>query len=258
MSFPLGSLLGGDGAASETAAPAKPTRRQALKREASPPSAASRLLRTPLWLALTALLLALLVLALATHDLRDAAFSTSGQRELVHNRVGGFGAWLSDGLLFVFGFSAWWLPLLALRAWLRSLAGLLRHDTPEAPRWSQRARWWAGVLLLVGASCALEWSRLYALEPRLPGHAGGVLGYTLGPLGMKGLGFAGSGVVWIVLLLTGMSWALRFSWGHLAERIGERIEQLREKRIEQREIKADQKAGQQAVKERELEVEVER
>lgn len=163
MSFPLGSLLGGDGAASETAAPAKPTRRQALKREASPPSAASRLLRTPLWLALTALLLALLVLALATHDLRDAAFSTSGQRELVHNRVGGFGAWLSDGLLFVFGFSAWWLPLLALRAWLRSLAGLLRHDTPEAPRWSQRARWWAGVLLLVGASCALEWSRLYAL-----------------------------------------------------------------------------------------------
>lgn len=41
-----------------------------------------------------------------------------------------------------------------------------------------------------------------------------------------------------------MSWALRFSWGQLAERIGERIEQLREKRIEQREIKADQKAGQ--------------
>lgn len=258
MSFPLGSLLGGEGAASETAAPAKPTRRQAPKREASPPSAASRLLRTPLWLALTALLLALLVLALATHDLRDAAFSTSGQRALMQNRVGSFGAWLSDGLLFVFGFSAWWLPLLALRAWLRSLAGLLRHDTPEAPRWSQRARWWAGVLLLIGASCALEWSRLYALEPRLPGHAGGVLGYTLGPLGMKGLGFAGSGVVWIVLLLTGMSWALRFSWGHLAERIGERIEQLRERRIEQREIKADQKAGQQAVKEREQEVEVER
>lgn len=113
-------------------------------------------------------------------------------------------------------------------------------------------------MLLVGASCALEWSRLYVLEPRLPGHAGGLIGYTLGPLGMKGLGFAGSGVVWIVLLLTGMAWAFRFSWGDLAERIGERIEQLREKRIEQREIKADQKAGEQAVKEREQEVEVER
>lgn len=258
MSFPLGSLLGGDEAAPEAAPPAKPTRRQAAKREPAPPSAASRLLRTPLWLALTAFALALLVLAMATHDLRDAAFSTSGQRALVGNRVGGFGAWVSDGLLFLFGFSAWWLPLLALRGWLRSLAGLLRHDVAPVLRWSQRARWWAGVLLLIGASCALEWSRLYALEPRLPGHAGGLVGYTLGPLGMKGLGFAGSGVVWIVLLLTGMAWAFRFSWGHLAERIGERIEQLREQRIEKREIKADQKAGELAVKEREQEVEVER
>ncbi len=258
MSFPLGSLLGGDDAASEAASPAKPTRRQALKRDTAPPSAASRLLRTPLWLALTAFVLALLILAMATHDLRDAAFSTSGQRELVGNRVGSLGAWVSDGLLFLFGFSAWWLPLLALRAWLRSLAGLLRHDVPAAPRWSQRARWWAGVVLLMGASCALEWSRLYAVEPRLPGHAGGLIGYVLGPLGMRGLGFAGSGVVWIVLLLTGMAWALRFSWGHVAESIGERIEQLREKRIEKREIKADQKAGLQAVREREQEVEVER
>ncbi|WP_457324797.1 DNA translocase FtsK [Roseateles sp. P5_E11] len=258
MSFPLGSLLGGDDAAGEPAAPAKPTRRQAPKREVAPPSAASRLLRTPLWLALTALLLALLVLAMATHDLRDAAFSTSGQRDLVGNRVGSFGAWLSDGLLFLFGFSAWWLPLLALRGWLRSLAGLLRHDVDPVLRWSQRARFWAGIVLLIGASCALEWSRLYALEARLPGHAGGLVGYALGPLGMRGLGFAGSGVVWIVLLLTGMAWAFRFSWGHLAERIGERIEQLREKRIEQREMKADQKAGEQAVKEREQEVEVER
>lgn len=259
MSFPLGSLLGGDDAAGEPATPVKPTRRQAPRRDAAPPSATSRLLRTPLWLALTALLLALLLLAMATHDVRDAAFSTSGQHDRVANRVGSFGAWVSDGLLFVFGYSAWWLPLLALRGWLRSLAGLLRHDVAAAPRWSQRARWWAGVMLLIGASCALEWSRLYAFEPRLPGaHSGGLVGYTLGPLGMKGLGFAGSGVVWIVLLLTGLSWAFRFSWGQLAERIGERIEELREKRIEKREIKADQKAGEQAVKEREQEVEVER
>ena len=258
MSFPLGSLLGGEDATGEAASPTKPVRRQAPKRDVAPPSAASRLLRTPLWLALTALVLGLLLLALATHDLRDAAFTTSGGHDVVANRVGSLGAWLSDGLLFLFGFSAWWLPLLALRGWLRSLAGLLRHDPPAAPRWSQRARFWAGVLLLIGASCALEWSRLYALEPRLPGHAGGIVGHALGPLGMRALGFAGSGVVWIVLLLTGMAWALRFSWGHLAETLGERIEHFREQRLEQREMKADQKAGEQAVKERELEVEVER
>ncbi|MCY4744548.1 DNA translocase FtsK 4TM domain-containing protein [Pelomonas sp. UHG3] len=261
MSFPLGSLLGGQddpGAAGEPATPAKPTRRQPPRPAPAQPSAAQRLLRTPVWLALTALLLALLVLALATHDLRDAAFSTSGQHAVAVNRLGSVGAWLSDGLLFVFGFSAWWLPVLAARGWLRSLAGLLRHDVAPPPHWRERLGWWVGVALLVGASCALEWSRLYAVEPRLPGHAGGLIGYALGPLGMKLLGFAGSGVVWIVLLLTGMAWAFRFSWGHLAERIGERLEQLREQQLEKREIKADQRAGEQAVKAREQEVEVER
>ncbi|MFG6466519.1 DNA translocase FtsK [Roseateles sp. BYS87W] len=259
MSFPLGSLLGGEGGPGDAGAPAKTPRRPTARREAAPvPSPAARLLRTPLWLALTALVLALFVLAMATHDLRDAAFSNSGQRELVGNRVGSLGAWLSDGLLFLFGFSAWWWPLLALRAWLRGLAGLLRHDVADPVQWTQRLRWWAGVALLIGASCALEWSRLYALEARLPGHAGGLLGYSLGPWGMKLLGFAGSGVVWIVLLLTGLSWAFRFSWGAVAERIGERLEQLREQRLERRELRADQKAGEQAVKEREQEVEVER
>ena len=138
MSFPLGSLLGGEDATGEAASPTKPVRRQAPKRDVAPPSAASRLLRTPLWLALTALVLGLLLLALATHDLRDAAFTTSGGHDVVANRVGSLGAWLSDGLLFLFGFSAWWLPLLALRGWLRSLAGLLRHDPPAAPRLKRR------------------------------------------------------------------------------------------------------------------------
>ena len=59
MSFPLGSLLGGEDAASEAASPTKPVRRQTPKRDVAPPSAGSRLLRTPLWLALTAILIGL-------------------------------------------------------------------------------------------------------------------------------------------------------------------------------------------------------
>ena len=78
----------------------------------------------------------------------------------------------------------------------------------------------SGWLLLLAGSTALEWSRLYRFEAHLPGHAGGVLGYTLGPASMRWLGFTGSGLLWIVALLAGMSLALRFSWLHLAERIG--------------------------------------
>ena len=132
MSFPLGSLLGGKEA---EAAPAsdKVYKRQANKKAAALPPPRSNPLRTPLWLIVGALLWILIVLAMLTHDPADAAFSISGSRELYGNRVGALGAWISDLLLFGFGYSAWWLPLVGLRLWLGALAGLLRADAPTEP-----------------------------------------------------------------------------------------------------------------------------
>ncbi|MEJ6004497.1 DNA translocase FtsK 4TM domain-containing protein [Paucibacter sp. AS339] len=258
MSFPLASLLRGD----ESGASDKVYKRQG-KKAAPPPPAKHNPLRTPIWLLLGGLLWCLVVLALLTHDRGDAAFSISGGRELYGNRFGAVGAWISDLLLFGFGYSAWWLLLVGLRSWLSSLAGLLRADA-EPPRAPANARSTAlcllGVVLLMCASCSLEWSRLYLWEARLPGHAGGVLGYSLGPWGMRVFGFAGSGVVSIVLALLGASLALNFSWLKLAEQLGSRIDRLRERQLERREIAEDQRVGEQAVQERlhEHVVEVER
>ncbi|MES1161799.1 MAG: DNA translocase FtsK 4TM domain-containing protein, partial [Rhizobacter sp.] len=107
MTFPLGSLLSGASArpASSTAAA-----------DTAPPW------RTRLWLLATAVLWLLAVLAMATHSPDDPAFSTSGIGGGVSNRAGMLGAWFSDLMLFLFGRSAWWWPLIALRAWLGALA----------------------------------------------------------------------------------------------------------------------------------------
>ncbi|MBZ8139187.1 cell division protein FtsK [Rubrivivax gelatinosus] len=242
MTFPLGSLGAGTAAARSPRtieAPAR-WRQQAL-------------------LALGAVAWLLLVLALATYHPADPAFTTSGSGEPVHNRAGLLGAWLADLAYFLFGFSAWWLLPVGLRVWLATLAQVLRSgdDTPaEPPRpvWS----FWLGLVLLMMAAAALEWTRLYRLEALLPGHSGGVLGYALGPLSMRWLGFAGSGVLWIVMLVAGMSLALGFSWLKLADRIGERVEGLRERRAEVREQAEDRRIGEQATREREHVVEVER
>ena len=201
----------------------------------------------------SALVLLLFVLAMVTHDGRDAAFSTSGMGAGVKNKVGVLGARVSDIALFLFGYSAWWLVPVALRAWLSALAGSLRPDTaaPTAPRWM----FWLGLVLLLTASSALEWTRLYRWEQLLPGHAGGVLGFTLGPLSMRWLGFAGSGVLWISALVLGLSLALRFSWLALADRIGERLDRLRETRQDRRELEEDKRLGEQAARERESVVE---
>ncbi|MDC8785930.1 DNA translocase FtsK [Roseateles koreensis] len=255
MSFPLGSLLRDD----EVGAKDKSYQRQGKKGTATPLVRPSPL-RTPAWLLVGALLWCLIVLAMLSHDPADAAFSSSGTHALYGNRVGALGAWLSDILLFCFGYSTWWLLLAGLRVWLSGLAGLLRAETPHTnqPALRSAALWAVGLVLLMCASCALEWTRLYSWEARLPGHAGGVLGYVLGPWSMRALGFAGSGVVWIAALLVGSGLALRFSWLRVAESLGERLDELREKRQERREQAEDQRVGEQAAQERELVVEVER
>ncbi len=100
------------------------------------------------------------------------------------------------------------------------------------------------------ASTGLEWSRLYRLEQRLPDHAGGALGYLVGPAGVQWLGFAGSGLVFVAVGVLGAALVFRFSWAHVAERIGARIESFIESRREKREIAQDLALGVQAARER--------
>jgi len=197
-------------------------------------------------------------LALATHHAADPGFTTSGEGGPVLNLLGRAGAWISDVLLAAFGVSVSWLPLVGLLQALRSLARGARaaagHAQEPAPAWP-RLRFWGGLVLLLCASTALEWTRLYTYEARIPGgHSGGVLGFTLGPLSMLHLGFVGSGVLWIAALVLGMSGALRFSWVALADGIGGWIDGRREHRAVQREREEDERIGEIALREREQQV----
>jgi S-DNA-T family DNA segregation ATPase FtsK/SpoIIIE len=77
------------------------------------------------------------------------------------------------------------------------------------------------------------------------------VGYTLGRLGMQWFGFTGSALMGLVLGLVGVAMVFRFSWGQLAENIGERIDRLIQSRHVKKEIEEDFALGQQALRERE-------
>jgi len=275
MTFPLGSLR------SEASADAKSDRRADA---AASLRVTGRLHRTPVPLApeplgppventfrfqagllIGGVLLILAFLALASHTRLDAAFTTSGRNLEVANWGGHAGAYASDVALFLFGQSAWWGLIVGVRVWLSALARWLRRDTAvsivapgamssHAVGNALPSRWlfWLGVVLLMSASCALEWSRLYRREAELAGeHAGGVLGMVLGQFSHKWLGFNGSGVLWIALLIAGLSLALRFSWLDIAERIGGLLDSVRERREAKREEAVDMRLGEKATIERE-------
>ncbi|MCC2634161.1 MAG: translocase FtsK [Ramlibacter sp.] len=214
-------------------------------------------------LVLGAVALVFWLLAMVSHSPLDAAFSTSGDGGPVHNWGGRLGAWLADACYFLLGYSAWWCVAAGVRAWLASLARWMRADEPAPqppahPWLHSKLAFWIALAVLLAASTALEWSRLYRLEPRLPDHAGGALGYLVGPLGVNLFGFIGSGLVFIALLVLGAAIVFRFSWSHVAERIGAAIDGFIESRRNKREVAEDLALGQRAAREREETVQVER
>ncbi|MBV9889781.1 MAG: DNA translocase FtsK 4TM domain-containing protein [Rhizobacter sp.] len=239
MTFPLGSLRGDGGEAPprDSAAANAPHWREQL----------ALLVGAVAWL--------LSLLALATHSAADPGFSTSGDGTPIHNRIGVVGAWLSDAAFFFAGYSVWWAIVVGARAWLGALATALRassHAPAEPPR-AARPAWsvWLGLALLLAASAALEWTRLYQWEAQVAGgHAGGVLGFVLGRASQSLLGFAGSGVLWIAVLVAAAPLALRFSWLRFADAIGAAAESLRTRRAERAERAEDARLGAAASRER--------
>ncbi len=227
----------------------------------SPPAAPTGWARFATEIAIIAgfLGLAFALLALASYSTQDAAWTTSGSGGSTLNLAGHAGALAADLLYFLFGYSAWWLVAVGLRGWISLVA--LRfaspvlvepEDVPAEPLAFQRTQFWIGLGLLLCASANLEWARLYRLESHLPGTSGGVVGYLLGMQGVHWLGFAGSGLLAIVLGIMGAGWAFRFSWLAAAQSLGAWIDGRWESMRERREIAQDMELGQQAVREREV------
>ncbi|MFO1263218.1 MAG: DNA translocase FtsK 4TM domain-containing protein [Rhodoferax sp.] len=194
--------------------------------------------------------LVLWLMALLSYSPLDPAWSTSGSGAAVANRAGRLGAWLADGSYFLLGFSVWWVLAGALRAWLSLLARRLRGEA-QRPTGHRRALFWLGLVLLLLASTSLEWSRLHGLDARLPGQSGGALGYLVGVLAMKWLGFAGSGLVAIAMGVVGAGWVFGFSWMQVAEQLGATLDGWVQSFKQQREVSEDRAMGQQALRERE-------
>ena len=198
--------------------------------------------------------------ALLSYAPQDPAWSTSGNPQAASgvlvtakNWGGHLGARVADASFFLLGFSVWWAVAAGCRAWLLSMMRGLRGDplVPVPSRQTSRIRFWLGLLLLLAVSAALEWSRLYRFEFRLPGHAGGVIGYVLGNLGVKWLGFAGSGLVFIALGVIAVASVFNFSWSGVALTMGAWIDSFVTSRRAKREVAQDLAVGKKAARERE-------
>jgi S-DNA-T family DNA segregation ATPase FtsK/SpoIIIE len=212
----------------------------------------ARVLREAGWILLLAIGL-YLALALATYHKSDPGPFYSGTGQAVANRGGMVGAWLADGLLYVFGLSAWWWVALAVYGILR-----LYHRVEAWQILSRRslAASLAGFAILVAASSAFEAMRLHSLKVALPLAPGGVLGELLAGPVTSALGFTGATLVLIGALAASFSLFSGLSWIRFAEKVGVAVEWLYGAVRSRIEARRDREEGRLAAQVREEKVEV--
>ena len=184
-----------------------------------PPQIAA-LLRESWWLAVVVLAL-YLALILFTFDKADPGWSHSSTVEHIRNSGGRIGAWLSDILLFVFGFSAWWWVVLCAFVVRWSFRRI--ENVTAADRRSYAVAGIGFAILLV-ASASMEALRFYTIKATLPLAPGGMLGAGLSGLLSSAMGFTGATLVLLAMIAIGLSLFTGLSWIALLESFGGGLE----------------------------------
>jgi len=184
-----------------------------------PPRIAA-LLRESWWLALIAVALYLLMVLLTYHK-GDPGWSHSLRASGIRNAGGMVGAYLADLLLYLHGVSAYWWALFcaALTGW-----GFRRIETVRETDRRSYVVIGIGFLVLLVASCGIEYLRLHSLNVILPLAPGGMIGSIAGGLASKLLGFTGGTLILLLVFAAGLSLFTGVSWLVIIEKIGAGLE----------------------------------
>jgi S-DNA-T family DNA segregation ATPase FtsK/SpoIIIE len=192
-----------------------------LKRNQAPlPSKVAALLRESRLFVLVAAAL-YLSLVLGTFNRADPGWSHSVAAGEIRNLGGRVGAWVADGLLSLFGLSAWWWVVLLALAAVWTLRRL--DDAPAADRRSFFIAL-AGFCVLLLASSGVEALRLHSLKITLPLAPGGVIGDAVAAKLQSGFGFTGATLILVALFATTLSLFTGVSWLTVMERVGAGLE----------------------------------
>lgn len=178
---------------------------------------AKTLIKEAWWLALVLIGLYITVILFTYHPDDTSWSHMAPDGAAVHNSGGSVGAWVSDLLLYVFGFSAWWLAILAFYAMWFVYLKLEVVNQSEKPFLLFN---FMGFALLLITSSTLEAGHLIDLPAILPDKPGGILGVAM-DTGLRSLfGYTGSSMLLLLTFTVGFSLFTGWSWIVIAEKFG--------------------------------------
>ncbi len=166
-------------------------------------------------------LTAMVALALATHSPNDSCWSKSVNSPIVVNKLGVAGAYLSDILFYVLGFSAWWL---VAGVFYLGFHKIVRKKIPTG-NWSTIYRV-ISYIFLISASATFEYISFFHQASSLPDGWGGSLGSFIFNNSYRGVGEVGVSVLSLLFIIICFSFSFGISWLFIAEKIGAILEMV--------------------------------
>ena len=242
---------------------------QATKKTANQAVSVSRIKLNRLildsWLIVQGFFGIFVLLALISYSVKDPGWTsqtfTSGlvdNTKEISNFVGSWGAYLSDFLLTVFGYMSYILPYWLL--WpLISHFFIAKNSIPFSDAYSGLLglKVFGWILVVVSGSTLFS----IILEPGfsyLPQEGGGLIGSKISSLTLGPLSTVGSGLLFISLVLLGLTLSLEVSWANLISKsqtylltsgtqIGEKLSNLLENLRQKQKLKKEKIERQEKV-----------
>ncbi|MEK9653316.1 MAG: DNA translocase FtsK 4TM domain-containing protein, partial [Betaproteobacteria bacterium] len=154
---------------------------------------------------------------------------------------------ISDILLLLFGFSAWWIVVAGFLLVVRGYRGSLKEAIGNPKIVGFVA---VGFILVVLSSCAFEALRMSSFDFELPEKPGGIVGIALAGTVGGNFGFVGATLLFLVTWAVGISLVSGVSWIAAAENVGFFLEIIATKSWSAWQAWRDRKAGEIATEER--------
>ncbi len=160
-----------------------------------------------------------LAIALLSYHPADPGWSQSVSSDELHNHAGRVGAWLSDVLLYLFGYFGYLFPLLLFYDGWRIFQSRRAQAAIDPFQLGLKI---FGFLLALAGGCALSWMyfRAGVHLPHETRGAGGIFGDAIGTLLNSSFGDLGSTLINLSIFLIGVTLYTGLSWLWLMDTTG--------------------------------------
>ncbi len=158
-----------------------------------------------------------LLLSLATYSTSDPGWSYAASFTEINNAGGRTGAWFADVFLSLFGFLAYFFPLMVGASACLILRKRISDIDPDYHLLIVRT---AGFFITLVAGCGLASLHFSEYNQLMPLSAGGMLGDLVGVGLVHAFNFLGATLFLLALFLTGVTLFTGMSWLKLTDFLG--------------------------------------